>query len=67
MQSIQKNKLFPRRRRVDQISEAAPIIRDATPKKSMVQLPPCLLQTLDARQLRGAQFFHEEAHAQLFQ
>jgi hypothetical protein len=33
----------------------------------MIQLPPSLLQTLDADRLRGAQFLREEAHAQLFQ
>jgi hypothetical protein len=34
---------------------------------SMIQLPPSLLQPLDADRLRGAQFLREEAHAQLFQ
>ena len=34
---------------------------------SMIQLPPSLLQPLDADRLRGTQFLREEAHKQLFQ
>ena len=33
----------------------------------IIQLPPSLLQPLDADRLRGTQFLREEAHAQLFQ
>ncbi|WP_295503742.1 hypothetical protein [Limnohabitans sp. Rim8] len=52
----------------DVIEELAAInLESLYHQKSMIQLPPSLLQPLDAHRLRGAQFLREEAHAQLFQ
>ena len=52
----------------DVIEELAAIGLDSHyHQKSMVQLPPSLLQPLDAHRLRGAQLLREKAHTQFFQ